>query len=468
MADGTADVARSLAQLTTTLIEQMTRLAIMLIERRAQRLREAARLGEQEARKERARLERHHAGDKAIWKQTADPDWWARATPERMARAWRAATVWQQADPEAAGARQAMAERLRDRGVDVTADVSANPADAQWLRTALDLAQAEKGERIAFQADTASSAELAEDLAPETESAAPAQPAGHDQATAAADTDASDRDSTQNAATKAPATVHTGEVDGEAPAADELPSPKQQTSNTNGSTLDVDGFIASLREVEAVRARVFGKAIDAAADASDARKRLAETTAIATQPDGLRDLPEQEMSRLAEVVQQAWQDQPDRVHKVLSDGAWPTLAISMQRLQSKGHDVAGLLSRIPAETTESAIPAVTTSWALRASAAGPSSLQRMMDSRLAHQQRLTAARQHQAAALAMAPQEPGDNMQQLQSGDAQSTEGARLLNAAFPQDTKTALNQNRQGTPDGARQTRDRDRDKVAAQAEMG
>ncbi|HCU48909.1 MAG TPA: hypothetical protein DGG94_03715, partial [Micromonosporaceae bacterium] len=122
MADGTSEVARAIAQLTTALIEAMTKLSIALLERRAQRLREAAQQGEQAARQERARLARHRAADAAIWQRTASPLWWQKATADQIAQAWRAVTTWHQVDADAAGTRQAMAERLRRRGVDVAED----------------------------------------------------------------------------------------------------------------------------------------------------------------------------------------------------------------------------------------------------------------------------------------------------------------------------------------------------------
>src|SRR5262245_27826432 len=117
MADGADQLVRAFVQLTGALVEQAARLAIRIIERRAELLRQAAAQGERQARAERARLAGHHAADAAIWRRTTDPSWWRTADERHIAAAWRAASTWHHVDADAARAREVIAQRLRRRGV---------------------------------------------------------------------------------------------------------------------------------------------------------------------------------------------------------------------------------------------------------------------------------------------------------------------------------------------------------------
>ena len=432
MADGTADVARAFAQLTTALIDMMTRLSVALIERRAERLREAARQSEQSARQERARLARHHAADSATWQRTTDPAWWARATPEQIAKAWRAASTWHQIDPDAAGARQAIAERLRGRGVEVIQDVSAKPEDARWLRTALDLALAEREERIAFRDDLDTGAELAGELM-----------WASDETPRAGDPAAPAESGARMAAQKANASQPVAEVAQEVLWPDDE-QPASRIDPANGVDLSMALF-------DAAQARASAAAAAEPAGASRVTAS-AQQTAVAAQPDEPQRLPPQELARMAGMLQAAWQHEPQRAQQVLADGAWPALARSMHRLDSQGKDVPGLLSRLDSDMTKSSIPAITTDWALRAAAAGPLTARRMRAGREFHQARLAATRDEQPADQVTDPSQDQTTRRQPVGED---TQAARLLAAAFPQSTRAALHTQRSGVAAG-RSGRDR------------
>jgi hypothetical protein len=127
-------------------IEAVTRWAVELVERRAQRLRGAR--GRQ-ACAERARVAAHRAADAAICRRTADPTWWTKVSPEQVGRAWRVVSTWHEVDAGAAGVRRAMDERLQTQGVDLDTRLASNPGDVAWLRGGLHLADVERAERLA-------------------------------------------------------------------------------------------------------------------------------------------------------------------------------------------------------------------------------------------------------------------------------------------------------------------------------
>lgn len=78
-------------------------------------------------------------------------DWWERARPEAIGRAYTSAHAWAQEDPAAARAVQRIDEQLRER-YDI--DTAATGADPAAVREAVDRAQAERatGEQEAGQA----------------------------------------------------------------------------------------------------------------------------------------------------------------------------------------------------------------------------------------------------------------------------------------------------------------------------
>ena len=170
---------------------------------------------------------------------------------------------------------------------------------------------------------------------------------------------------------------------------------------------------------------------------------------------------------MAGILRQAWSAEPERAQRVLNDGAWPALASSMHRLDDRGQDVAGLLSRLDASATDSTIPAVTTDWALRASAAGSVAHRRMMTGRQAHQARLVTAHQRAAQHLVS---ESGPR-EQKESGpgnvETHATAAAQLLVAAYPQSTKAAMNRQRpvQPTAGKGRTSRDQARGRTMVPA---
>jgi hypothetical protein len=96
----------------------------------------AAVEGRTQAQAARAQVARWHAADRAVWRPATQAGWWRGAGPEDIGRAWRAATVWQSVDPDAAEAHRFMGRQLAERGVQVEAE-RLNAGDVAWLRTAL-------------------------------------------------------------------------------------------------------------------------------------------------------------------------------------------------------------------------------------------------------------------------------------------------------------------------------------------
>jgi hypothetical protein len=142
-----SDVSRAFAKV----INASTEFAMAMIELRIQRLREAARRDEEQARAAREQTRMHHQADSAVWRAAMRPQWWRDAGAEDIGRVWRAASMWQHVDPRAAEARQVVIDRLADRGVrvDPAAPSQPSPDDAAWLSDALDRAAADRSARAA-------------------------------------------------------------------------------------------------------------------------------------------------------------------------------------------------------------------------------------------------------------------------------------------------------------------------------
>ncbi|WP_027343934.1 hypothetical protein [Hamadaea tsunoensis] len=485
MADGTDEFVRAMTRLVAELIREASRVAIELAERRAERLRLAAQHNERVARAERVRLAAHRAADAAIWRRTADPVWWRKATPEQLARAWRATTTWYQVDPEAAGARRAMADRLRARDVHVDTDVAANPGDARWLQAALDLAMAERDEQAALAADQDSDIavlvdELMWDLDELPRPATAADPA-EDPPAAAPVVEALTADEVlwaldeltadelaRRRATSAPATseaTHPSDiVEGEVVAAEDLADPVALgPADPAAHPADVQVALTDDPVAEAASSEAettpLGVANPATSDQATAGPVAVDAPGPSAAPstdegpwpptaatDG-RPAPagpapldassaSADVARMEEVLRSAWP--ADRANRVLHDPSWPALASTMHGLDRTGKDVSKLLQDLPIDTTDAKLPAILTAWALRAAARGPVSLGRAVHEREHHLQRTEAARQAAERRAAARERDPGD----VAVHPAAASDGsvARLLAAAFPTTTKDALN----------------------------
>lgn len=147
------DFSRTTHQLVVAAVDAATRLAVLLLQHRAERLRLAAIHSEQRARLERAQLQRHHRRDKAVWQQAHQEAFWATATPQQVADVWQAAWMWHLVDPHAAEAKDAITLRLQQRGVDLGIPSATNRSDARWLHTALTLATQEREQAAALAAE---------------------------------------------------------------------------------------------------------------------------------------------------------------------------------------------------------------------------------------------------------------------------------------------------------------------------
>lgn len=146
-----ADVASEVSRTFAQVINASTEFAMAMIELRIQRLREAARRDEEQARAAREQTRMHHQADSAVWRAAMRPQWWRDAGAEDIGRVWRAASMWQHADPRAAEARQVVVDRLADRGVHVDPGAPSEPSpdDVAWLSDALDRAAADRAARAA-------------------------------------------------------------------------------------------------------------------------------------------------------------------------------------------------------------------------------------------------------------------------------------------------------------------------------
>ncbi|MEU7822967.1 hypothetical protein [Catellatospora sp. NPDC049133] len=532
MADGTEQVTRALTVLTSTLIDTAVRLAIELAERRAQRLRQAARAGEQRARTERARLASHRAADAAIWRRTTDPVWWRKATPEQVARAWRAVSTWHQVDPEAAGVREAMADRLRRRGVDIDMGLAANPGDAKWLATALALAEAEREERAALAADADAdgiyvpdeilwNADEAPRGEPQVEQGGiflvefeddPLQPAADDPQRSSRHPDDETRQpaeaapgdggtppagpETSSAATEAaqPPAASAGDANQPPAAGTAAEDAARWTGPHPASWTDEDKQAALTRRAEhaawlaqkqasaersaagpdspstetVVDAEVVPEDSTATAQGRSDSSPLPVVDAIeveatsadhgphpsvasdgtpngaAASGDASYDRPSEpeqarpprhhrgvDAERMEALVRRAWPQ--DRADRVVNDGAWPMLAATMQRLDTRGKDVAGLLGNLPFDPTDAKVPAALTDWALKTAAKGPATLRKAVADRDDQMRR----RVEHAAALAAAQQD----QQPIRPAAEPPVDAAALgrLRTAYPMSTKEAL-----------------------------
>lgn len=123
---------------------------------REQQLRRAQAASEQEARALQSRLTAERTAARAELASVQRPEWWGRATPEQIGRAYEVARAWSRDEPEAGRAEQRITEEVRTRyGVDV-ANAGAEPGA---VRAAVARAEEDRargtGERAAAGSDLA-------------------------------------------------------------------------------------------------------------------------------------------------------------------------------------------------------------------------------------------------------------------------------------------------------------------------
>ncbi|MEU8258574.1 hypothetical protein AB0C06_30390 [Micromonospora inaquosa] len=124
----------------TAAIQAAGQLAQVLIDARIAQLQRAARVSEEQARQIRAQTRAAQQADAAVWRPATRPTWWRQASPDDIARAWRASSGWAAVDPRARRAQQVIAERLAERGVRVDPDAGGRAENAAWLSDQLDRA----------------------------------------------------------------------------------------------------------------------------------------------------------------------------------------------------------------------------------------------------------------------------------------------------------------------------------------
>lgn len=148
---------------------------------RQESLRRAQAMSEQEQRELHSRIEAERAVSRVELANVQRAEWWDRATPEQIGRAYQVARAWSQEEPEAARAEERVRAEVRQRyGVDVDvagadpevvrelvrAQLERSAGDEQHRRSAVEeaeaaqlMAQAGREERLAEQARAEAEAE---------------------------------------------------------------------------------------------------------------------------------------------------------------------------------------------------------------------------------------------------------------------------------------------------------------------
>ena len=137
-----AALQRTVARRALTVAGQ---LAERIARAREQAARDARGASEQHARELQARLDAERAAARAALAPVGRDDWWQRAEPDDIARAWETAQAWREHDPAARQAAERIHAELRTRyGID-TRDLRADPAAVRAALAARDTARAGAG-----------------------------------------------------------------------------------------------------------------------------------------------------------------------------------------------------------------------------------------------------------------------------------------------------------------------------------
>lgn len=144
-----AEIHQRATAAVTAMIQAAGHLAQVLIDARIAQLRRAARASEEQARRTRAQIRVAQQADAAVWRPAMRPSWWRTASPEDIARVWRAASTWHHVDPRAQQARQTVVDQLAKRTgrVSEAHKPAPEPDGIEVLSDAVDRAVSEDMER---------------------------------------------------------------------------------------------------------------------------------------------------------------------------------------------------------------------------------------------------------------------------------------------------------------------------------
>lgn len=119
---------------------------------REQQQRRAHAASEQRAREVQSRLDAERVAARAELAVVHRPEWWGRAAPEQIGRAYQVARAWSREEPEAVRAEQRISQELRARyGVDA-ANAGVDPA---VVRAAIERSQQDRAHGAGGRADAA-------------------------------------------------------------------------------------------------------------------------------------------------------------------------------------------------------------------------------------------------------------------------------------------------------------------------
>lgn len=119
---------------------------------REQQQRRAQAASEQRARELQSRLDAERRAARAELAAVHQPEWWNRATPEQIGRAYQTARAWSGEEPEAVRAEQRISQELRARyGV----DAAHAGADTAAVRAAIERAQRDRAQATSGRSDAA-------------------------------------------------------------------------------------------------------------------------------------------------------------------------------------------------------------------------------------------------------------------------------------------------------------------------
>lgn len=126
---------------------------------REESLRRAQAQSEQEARELQARIAAERGASRVELAQVHRPEWWDKAEPQDVGRAYQLARAWADSDPEAVRAEQRIKDEVRNRyGVDVDT-ANGDPAQVQAAVARAEQLQREQQEQRAHAAADAADAQ---------------------------------------------------------------------------------------------------------------------------------------------------------------------------------------------------------------------------------------------------------------------------------------------------------------------
>jgi len=152
MAEEADGIEEALAGQVRVMVTAAGLVAEAVARAREQQQRRAQATSEQRARELQSRLDAERRAARAELAAVQRPEWWGRATPEQVGRAYQVARAWSRDEPEAVRAEQRIAQELRARyGVD-PGHAGADPAA---VRAAVERAQQDRAHGASGRADAA-------------------------------------------------------------------------------------------------------------------------------------------------------------------------------------------------------------------------------------------------------------------------------------------------------------------------